>query len=300
MQNGISPLVSVAIITYNQKEFLKEAIESVLMQNYEPLEIIVGDDGSTDGTHELLLNYKKLHPNKFILHLGNKNIGVTNNANLVHEKCTGKYIAWLGGDDIMLPTKINKQVEFLENEPLYNIVYHNLDVFESLTDKHLYFYNKPGEKFSGNQTMLIKHGTFNGACSSMFRRSAAAKPAFNPSLPVASDWLYSINHLSNGRKIGFIDEVLGRYRRHHNNVSNIFSPFAKQGMIDTLNTAKILLVKYPEQKKNIHYWYSTYYRGKRNINYEANLKKSISYNIFNFKSAALLFIYKISFKKIKL
>ena len=57
MENKANPLVSVAIITYNQKQFLKEAIESVLLQDYEPLQIVVGDDGSTDGTHELLAEY---------------------------------------------------------------------------------------------------------------------------------------------------------------------------------------------------------------------------------------------------
>ena len=300
MNNKNNPLVSVAIITYNQKDFLKDAIESVLLQNYEPLQIVVGDDGSIDGTHILLLNFQKQYPNKFNLYLGNSNIGVTNNANIVQEKCNGKYIAWLGGDDLMLPTKIQKQVSFLENNPTYNIVYHNLDVFDSNTGKHLYNYNNPKDKYTGDQRNLIKHGTFNGACSSMYRISAAPIPAFNPALPVASDWLYSVNHLAEGGKIGFIDEVLGRYRRHENNVSNSSSPYAKQGIIDTFKTAEILLATYPEQKKNIDYWYSTYYRGRRNENYIGNLKKSISYDKLNFKSLGLLFLYILSFKKIKL
>ncbi len=296
-----NPLVSIAIITYNQKEFLIEAINSVLDQNYDPLQIVVGDDGSSDGTHEILKEFKKKYPEKFVLYLGKINVGLTNNSNIVQDRCEGKYIAWLGGDDLMLPNKLIKQVEFLENNPGYNIVYHNLDVFDSSSNKHLYFFNRKGDKYTGGINKMIKYGTFNGACSSMYRRSCApARPSFNPALPVASDWLYSIEHLKDGGKIGFIDEVLGRYRRHTTNVSNSKSPLARQGFIDTINTAKILLQRYPFYKNEINYWFSTYYRGRRNENYIGNLKKSISYNIFSFKSAALLLLYILSFKKIKL
>lgn len=295
-----NPLVSVAIVSYNQKDFLKNAIESVLKQNYINIEIVVGDDCSSDGSQQLLLEYAGKYPNKFILILSERNEGITKNANKVQDACNGKYIAWLGGDDLMLPTKIKKQVEFLETNEDYNIVYHNLDVFESSSDKHLYFYNSAKDKHTGDIKMLIKHGTFNGACSSMFRRSAAPYPGYEPLLIVASDWLYSVEHLRDGKKIGYIDEVLGRYRRHQNNVSSAASPLAKQGLADTFKTAEILLSKYPQCKKEIYYWYSTYYRGRRKYSYAENLKKSIYYNNFNFKSLLLLIVYTISFKKIKM
>lgn len=295
-----NPLVSVAIVTYNQKEFLIEAIESVLQQDYDNIEIIVGDDCSIDGSQNLLLDYQTKYPEKFVLKFSHKNEGITKNANKVQDSCNGKYIAWLGGDDLMLPTKIKKQVEFLESNEFYNIVYHNLDVFESSNGKHLYFYNSAKEKYTGDIKTLIKHGTFNGACSTMFRKSAAAYPAYNPLLPVASDWLYTIEHLRDGKKIGYIDEVLGKYRRHQNNVSSPTSPLAKQGLADTFKTAEILLEKYPQCKREIYYWYSTYYRGLRKYSYYSNLKKSIYYSKLNYKSFFLLTLYFISFKRIKM
>lgn len=295
-----NPLVSVAIVTYNQKEFLIEAIESVLKQDYDNIEIVVGDDCSIDGSQNLLLEYQLKYPEKFILKFSQKNEGITKNANKVQDSCNGKYIAWLGGDDLMLPTKIIKQVQFLENNENYNIVYHNLDVFESPSGKHLYYYNRKKNNFTGDIKTVIKHGTFNGACSSMFRKCAAPYPAYNPILIVASDWLYTIEHLRGGGKIGFIDEVLGKYRRHQNNVSSSTSPLAKQGLTDTFKTAEILSEKYPMYKMDITYWYSTYYRGRRKFNYAENLKKSISYNLFNVKSLLMLSVYYLSFKKIKL
>ena len=61
------PFISVAIITYNQKVFLEECIESILNQDYPNFEIIVADDCSQDGTKEMLLDYDKMYPNRFVL-----------------------------------------------------------------------------------------------------------------------------------------------------------------------------------------------------------------------------------------
>ena len=77
------PLVSVFITTYNHGAFITDCLESVLTQNYENFEIIVGDDASTDKTPEILLEYKVKYPNIIKLVLHEKNIGVTNNCNSI-------------------------------------------------------------------------------------------------------------------------------------------------------------------------------------------------------------------------
>ena len=294
------PLVSVAIITYNQKDFLKEAIQSVLTQDYEPIEIVIGDDCSTDGTQEMLFQYQQKYPTKFILKFSSKNAGITSNSNTVHFACTGKYIAWLGGDDLMLPQKISKQVAFMELQPAYNLVYHNLDIFDSYTNSHIRNYNNHKNSYTGELTQLIKHGTFNGACSTMVRRSASPVYGFDERIPVASDWLYWIEHLANGGKIGYINEVLGKYRRHNKNVSNHNSELAPQGYIDTIETCKILLQRYPGYKKIINYRLSILHRDLRKYNYRKNLLKSIRYNPLNITSSILLGINFVTFGKIKM
>lgn len=294
------PLVSVAIITYNQKEFLKEAIESVLIQNYKPIEIVVGDDFSSDGSQEMLKDYQNKYPGIFVLKLASKNEGITPNSNAVQAACSGKYIAWLGGDDIMLAGKISKQVEFLESHPDYNIVYHNLDVFDSFTGNHLHYYNSPKSCYTGDVTQLIKHGTFNGACASMVRHSSSPDYGFDTRIPVASDWLYWIEHLVNGGKIGCINVVLGRYRRHDKNVSNPNSQQAPQGYLDTIETCTILLEKYPRYKKIINFRLSIFHRGLRKYGYSKNLIKSIKYNPLNIISITMLALFYASFKKIKI
>src|SRR5690606_18656769 len=154
--NNKEPLVSIAIITYNQKEFLKECIESCLAQDYPNLEIVVADDGSTDGTHDLLNDYDMKHPDKFVLRLSKENQGITKNSNAAHFACTGKYVAWIGGDDLMLPGKISKQVEFMEMNPDCTICYHDMDVFDSDSNETIYIQSKRVRPREGSVKYYIK------------------------------------------------------------------------------------------------------------------------------------------------
>jgi len=121
------PLVSICCVTYNHRRFISEAIEGFLMQrtNFE-IEIVIGDDCSTDGTQEILLNYKKKYPEKFHLICRDKNIGPNKNFADTLKRCKGKYIALCEGDDYWTdPYKLQKQVSFLENNPDYVICYND-------------------------------------------------------------------------------------------------------------------------------------------------------------------------------
>jgi glycosyltransferase involved in cell wall biosynthesis len=257
MQGHTNPLVSIAIITYNQKPFLKECINSCLQQDYPNFEIVVADDCSTDGTQEMLQEYASNYPGKFILKLSEKNYGVTFNSNLANFSCNGKYIAWMGGDDLMLPGKLIKQVEFMEKNPDCNICYHNLEVFESDSNKVLYYFNEK-LKLNGDIKTCIRYGTFNGACSNMVRKSKTPKNGFDSTLIVASDWLYWIDTLTEGGTINYIDEVLGKYRRHAHNITRSADKIT-QNELDHLISCQILISRYPMYLSSILYRYSLHY-----------------------------------------
>ncbi len=295
-----TPLVSVAIITYNQKEFLREAIESVLNQEYQHTEIVIGDDCSSDGTQDMLRKYSEKYPGRFVLRLAAENLGITPNSNVVHFACTGKYIAWLGGDDLMHKDKLRKQVEYMESHPGCSIVYHNLEVFESSTGKLIRYFNTPKDSYHGDIGVLIKYGTFNGACSNLVRRACTPAGGYNEKLAIASDWLYFIETLDSGGTIDYINEVLGKYRRHDKNVSGSQSEFYRRGIIDHLTTAEILLQRYPQYKKEIAYRLSTIHRMARRLDYSKNLLASIRYNVFNIPAWIMLGVYYATFTKIKL
>ncbi|MBA4317002.1 MAG: glycosyl transferase 2 family protein [Flavobacterium sp.] len=249
------PFVSIAIITFNQKDFLKECLESVLSQDYPNFEIVVGDDCSNDGTQEVLKDYDKNYPGKFKLILNENNLGITKNSNRVHFACSGKYIAWLGGDDLMLPGKISKQVRFMEHNHNCTICYHNLDVFDSNSNQTICYLNS---KFhpQGTAEVAIRYGVFNGASSTMVRSYHTPARGFNPLLPVASDWLFWVETLLNGGTICYLDEVLGRYRRHENNVTANNGDGLSQGNIDTLNSCNIILSLSPKHFSEVMWRYS--------------------------------------------
>ena len=245
------PLVSVAIVTYNQCAFLEECIESVLDQDYRNIEIVVADDGSTDGTVDLLHRYDTEHPGRFRLVLSDHNRGITPNSNAAHFACAGKYIAWIGGDDLMLPGKISKQVAFMEGNPGCSICYHDLDVFESESNRTIRLRSQGQRPRCGDIRTAIRYSTFNGACSTMVRRSDTPPHGFDPRLPVASDWLYWIETLAGGGRIEYIDAVLGRYRRHAGNVTRRVNSGFNQAGLDHFTSCHIALSKFPEYARDV-------------------------------------------------
>jgi glycosyltransferase involved in cell wall biosynthesis len=235
-----APLVSVAIITFNQKLFLAECIESILAQDYPNIEIVVADDCSTDGTQEMLQRYASERPGMFKLALAPANRGITRNSNAALQACSGKYIAWMGGDDLMLPGKLSKQVRYMEQHPSCTICYHDLDVFESSSNKTLYLFSAKAKPREGGVEVLITNQSFNGACASMVRASRSPARGFNELVPFASDWLYWVEALHQGGTINYIDEVLGRYRRHGGNITREHGTVA-QNDLDHLNTCNFIL-----------------------------------------------------------
>jgi glycosyltransferase involved in cell wall biosynthesis len=120
-QEKRTPLVSVGMLVYNQEKYIGKAIESVLMQevNFD-YEIVIADDYSTDRTREIIIDYAKKYPQIIKLILQEKNVGMVINSKHLKLACCGKYRANLEGDDYWISTKrLQKQVDFLENNPEY-------------------------------------------------------------------------------------------------------------------------------------------------------------------------------------
>ena len=213
------PLVSVGIGTYNHKQFIGECIDSVLAQDYENIEIVIADDGSIDGTREILQEYRRKNPHKITLLLSPNNQGITKNANLAHFNCKGKYAALIDGDDIILPEKIKIQVAYMEAHPKCTISYHNCEIFESDTGKILGYCHNHSYAPQGDIGTLLIHGLFNGSPSSMARREKTPGNGFDEKILYSPDWLYWIETLVNGGEIRYINKIMGRYRRHKGNIT---------------------------------------------------------------------------------
>ncbi|MBW2572599.1 MAG: glycosyltransferase [Deltaproteobacteria bacterium] len=106
------PQVSVIIPTYNRGWIIKEAIDSVLAQDYTEFELIVVDDGSTDHTADVLDSYRNV-----IKVLSQKNKGVSAARNRGIAEASGKFIAFLDSDDLWLSQKLSAQIEFFTQTP---------------------------------------------------------------------------------------------------------------------------------------------------------------------------------------
>lgn len=114
-------LVSVLIIAHNQRKYISEAVNSVLSQQGDvDYEILIGDDCSTDGTTDILEEFRSRFPDKIKLFVREKNIGASKNLYLLLAAASGKYVATLEGDDYWCDKyKLISQVEFMETHPQF-------------------------------------------------------------------------------------------------------------------------------------------------------------------------------------
>ena len=121
----IDPTVSVKMITYNHAPFIRQAIEGVLRQKTSfPIELVIGEDCSTDGTREIVFEYQRKYPDIIRVITSDKNVGARPNSLRAEKACRGTYVAFCEGDDYWTdPYKLQKQVDFLENNPDYALVH---------------------------------------------------------------------------------------------------------------------------------------------------------------------------------
>jgi len=116
-----SPAVSVIMAVYNGARYLEQALESILNQTFEDFEIIVVDDCSTDASWSICLKYESLDPRVTLLHNEN-NLGLTRSLNRALRVAKGKYIARMDADDVSLPQRFEKQVEYLDSKAEIGLV----------------------------------------------------------------------------------------------------------------------------------------------------------------------------------
>lgn len=252
-----APLVSVAVVTYNQRDFLDECLRSILAQDYPNFEIVVADDGSTDGTAELLRQFDAEHPGKFVLLISERNQGVTPNHDLALSGCRGDYISWIGGDDMMLPGKLSAQVAYMQANPQCVICYHDVELFDSDTGEKLWLSSELDAPRKGDLSTIIRDGHFHSAISSLVRATHSPR-SFNRAIAVASDWLYYVECLSYGGTIEPIPGVYARQRRHSKEIDRNVTGSADRSqpiglMREHLQSCAIILGRWPEMAREVRY-----------------------------------------------
>lgn len=241
------PKVSIHVISYNQRDFIREAVDSALAQNYPNLEVVIADDASTDGTAEILKEYERNHPGRVVAMLGEENVGITRNSNLGLAACSGELIAFMGGDDVLLPGKIAAQVRWFGADPQRVLCGHQVETFyddgsrapHSLS-RHLHSGRGAGP--------LIRHGPF-GATSVMVRRDRIPSYGFDEALSIVSDQLLWVDVVRDDGIMGYVPGTLARYRRHSANVTR--DPLAN--LDDVERFLGIVADRYPQFRDTARY-----------------------------------------------
>lgn len=207
------PLVSVITPTYNGAHFLPETIDSALAQDYQNLEIIVADDGSTDHTQHVLDRYRE---RVRVLTLPHRGENSARNAAIAVS--SGSYVAFLDHDDLWLPTKVSEQVRALEAHPTAGLSHTAWVEFGEAHPQQIHLH-EPATKYHGRcfETIFRKNGV--GALTAMIRRAALPSYVFYEDIQICADyalWLDVLFH----HEAFYIPRVLGKHRRHSGQITH--------------------------------------------------------------------------------
>ncbi len=244
-----SPKVSIHIITYNQQDFIAEAIEGAVSQNYDNLEVVVSDDASNDATPAIVADYAARYPGRIIAILNRTNGGITRNSNVALRACTGDLIAFTGGDDILLPGKIRAQVDWFGDSPDRVLCGHQAEVFYDDGSRKAHPLTR--RLVSGHgPSEFIRHESF-GALTTMIRASRVPSWGFDERLPNVSDLTLWVDVLAAGGEYGHVPGTFARHRRHDANVTNQPLKMAEEYE----QHIRIISERYPQFARDCRYAY---------------------------------------------
>lgn len=205
--------LSVAMITYNHERYIEQAIASVLAQKVNfHYEIVIGEDCSTDGTRNVILDLQQRYPERIVPILRERNIGAMRNSARTIAACRGEYVAFLEGDDYWTSlTKLQGQVDFLDAHPECALCCHRVKFLYETGPAEINVY--PFVAAGAYKVEDLLKANFVVTCSTVLRRDL---------IPPLPDWFFTLKMgdwplfamVARHRKIELLDEVMATYRVH--------------------------------------------------------------------------------------
>lgn len=226
---GSQSRVEVLLATYNGQQFVREQIDSLLGQDYANLTVLARDDGSTDGTQDVLKEYALRFPDRFrVLELAPTNGGILNNFLSLMKASTGDYVCFSDQDDVWFPNKVSRTKQMMDEmerkwEPhLPLLVFTDLRVVDqNLETVHRSFWGYMGidPEWVNNLERLLPHPTVTG-CTTLINRPMVELASRMPLEAALHDrW---IGFLASGMgKAAFLREQTVLYRLHGSNAVGI-------------------------------------------------------------------------------
>lgn len=234
------PLVSIVITCYNYEAYVGDAIESALSQDYQNIELIVINDGSTDGSDEVIKSYKKLHDLKYV---SRKNKGIVATRNQALSLYSGEYLLQLDADDTIPENYISELVTLAQREKA-DLVYTDYVTFDAFVEK---------SSFPEYNYEMLKNGNYIHI-SCLLSRKCLEGRKFDESLSKTSheDWDFYLGIAASGAKIVKCSSVRLNYRMHQNSRNNQLSVF--EDRIKYTTVYKYIIDK-QEKEKQLDFYY---------------------------------------------
>ena len=247
---------SVALCSYNGEKYIHQQIDSILSQTHRPSEIVVCDDGSTDGTPEILAEYQKQYPEIFRIHFNEINLRSVKNFEKAISLCSKEIIFLSDQDDIWAENKAEKIVSFLDNHPKIDAVATNgfcIDENGTVHEKYSLwdapvFLKEKGKNIDYFE--IILHCNIATGASMAFR--AALKPEIMP-FPVLKDYHHdewiALNAARKWR-FEFLNDKLFYYRTHQEQqVGGVFFDKTEEGKTKLMKSFNLEPNNFSEYKK---------------------------------------------------
>lgn len=219
------PLVSIVIPTFNRVAFIEASIDSILFQSYKKIQLIVVDDGSTDGTINLL---QQKYGSRIELIRNSVNYGQAKSLNLGWSKCKGEYLGYLSSDDLLNKEAVAYLVEILESQSEVICAYPNNELI-----------NLHGKTIKSNlcSEFIYIQSLLSLECpigvGALFRKSVLKKVnGWNTTFKIMPDLDFWFNISALG-KFHFLNKSLGSYRFH--NDSGIYKKYTELQVYELIN-----------------------------------------------------------------
>lgn len=222
-------IVSVCVITYNHCDYIRQCLDGILMQKVDfPIEIIINDDCSTDGTREIIQEYERNHPELFVATYQKENQyskGIRGMfARFCFPKARGKYIALCEGDDYWTdPLKLQKQVDFLEKNPEYVMCSHRYDFYDQ--SNNTFYYNSDDKSRPYTLEFLLDGGWLFQPLTVVFRRTGFESSRYSE-CRYGVDVVLFYFLLQQGPGY-YLSDNMAVYRLHNNGVWSAIDGYSK-------------------------------------------------------------------------
>jgi len=203
--------VSVLMPVYNQEKYLRYALDSVMFQTFKDFEVVIISDASTDGTLDILNQYRKQHPEKIRIFTQRRNKGVAASLNWGLKKTEGEYIARIDSDDVWAIDKLEKQVEVLDSDSELYLLATDKQYINYKGEFHNHKTDEPIFSYQNIKRNILKN---NFICHSsvMFRRSIIDSVGFyNEKYKNSEDYEYWLRIIKQ-HKVEILPEKLTFYR----------------------------------------------------------------------------------------